>query len=610
MSTQLDLFNQAIEIQQESDNQSYKEIMNLQIKERVDKGEAIANVSVVFQFFDFTPDLCRDLPDGQKYIKKATILCDNNISKFREGTPVRLSNGTHSFPMDIVEDSVDSFILAPNSFQISYCHIDAFSYNKHNWEINAAKLDVTGKMLAAVSKILEDDPAKNNFINSLLNGNLRNRIIEGLSFNSLNNSQNSAVIKAHGSEYFHLIQGPPGTGKTLTISHLAKVLANQGKTVFITGPTHTAINNCLSTLSSLPGLNFPIIKIGNKYSLEGIKDNEKIEKLDRFTYENYLIKVGIDSGIIIGGTTYNLCYPASKKMNNWKFDVAIIDEASQLSIPLSFPVLAHCKKIIFVGDHKQLDPIVPSSTNPLFSSSIFKKLADLYPDNLTLLEISYRLNEELIRIPNTLFYHNRLRSAVDKQSYKNHLHCKYHPEILNHPDPKLLVLHNEFDAKGRSPFESKLVTEIVSDLLDNDTELKDIAIITPYRAQVREIKKVFAKNINLKNKIDSKILFIDTVDRMQGQERKFIIYTLSNSHPLDSSRNIGFFYSPNRLNVAITRATTKCIVISNYKVFDLDDLHLFSLEDYTNLKDKFDVFKKYYDLTTKIELFTNQNDDW
>lgn len=606
----LDLFNQAIETQQSADNAAHEEIMNLQINDRVAKGDAIANVSVVFDFFGYTPDFCRELPPNFGYIKSVIILCENNISKFREGSPVILSNGTRSFEMEIIEDSVENFILAPNSFKISSCYLDRSSYNKHNWEINAARLDIIGKMLSTISNYLKDNQAQNDFISNLLSGSLGNRYAVDHNFSSLNQSQNKAVNLALGSDKFHLIQGPPGTGKTLTISHLAKQMANQGKTVFITGPTHTAINNCLDTLSKLPGINFRILKIGTPYTMDGIKNNEKIEKLDRYTYENYTYNKGGFSGIVIGGTAYNLCYPSSKKLNNWKFDVAIIDEASQLSIPLTFPVLAHSKKVIFVGDHKQLDPIVPVSTNPLFSSSIFKKLADLYPQNLSLLEISYRLNDELIRIPNALFYKNRLTSAVQKQPNITHFSCRHHPKILNHPTAKLLVLHNEFDGNGRSPFEARMVTEIVVDLLSSEINQKDIAVITPYRAQVREIKKAFAADPVLRNKIDTKRFFIDTVDRMQGQERKYIIYTLSNSYPLDTSRNVGFFYSPNRLNVAITRATDKCIVISNYKVFDLIDDELINLPNYASLQEKFAVFKEYYNLSPKIELFTQQDNDW
>ena len=160
-------------------------------------------------------------------------------------------------------------------------------------------------------------------------------------------------------------------------------------------------------------------------------------------------------------------------------------------------------------------------------------------------------------------------TKINKQYYQS---TKY-SDLLNN-ESHTLVLHNTFDSQGRSPFEAKLVADLVFDLLQNSVELSDIGIMTPYRAQVREIKKEIKKKIgrNTSNLFEN--LFIDTVDSMQGQERKYIIYSMSNSHPLESKRRLDFFYSPNRLNVAITRAINKCIVIANYKIFDIKENEL------------------------------------
>jgi superfamily I DNA and/or RNA helicase len=88
---------------------------------------------------------------------------------------------------------------------------------------------------------------------------------------------------------------------------------------------------------------------------------------------------------------------------------------------------------------------------------------------------------------------------------------------------------------------------------------------------------------------------------MQGQERDYVIYSLANSHPLEAKVRLEFFYSPNRLNVAITRAIKKCIVISNYKVFDIIDEELMDLPEFNQLKPSMDIFKDYRRMATKIE---------
>jgi superfamily I DNA and/or RNA helicase len=164
-----------------------------------------------------------------------------------------------------------------------------------------------------------------------------------------------------------------------------------------------------------------------------------------------------------------------------------------------------------------------------------------------------------------------------------------------------LYLHKVFDAMGRSPHEAKIVAELVSDLLNNSIEFKDIAIISPYRAQIREIKKALNSKIGGIDTERTKALFVDTVDRIQGQERDYVIYSLANSHPLEAKVRLDFFYSPNRLNVAITRAISKCIVISNYKVFDIIDEEMMDMPEYTELRASLNIFKDYKKISTKVE---------
>ena len=242
----------------------------------------------------------------------------------------------------------------------------------------------------------------------------------------------------------------------------------------------------------------------------------------------------------------------------------------------------------------------------MFAESVFSRLWRLYPKEINLLNTSYRLNEDLIVIPNNLFYNDELVAAsstnVDKKSYQS----ANYSNILNSESHKL-ILHNVFDANGRSPHEAKIVAELVSDLLQNGVDIKDIGIMSPYRAQVREIKKEVKKILPKKIEKPFESLFIDTVDSMQGQERNYIIYSFANSHPLESMRRLDFFYSPNRLNVAITRAIKKCFVISNYKVFDIIDDELRDNEEYDKIKDSLDVFKRFIAMVSTVEI--NQTDD-
>jgi DNA replication ATP-dependent helicase Dna2 len=605
-------FRQAIAIQQKKEDESYEEQISLPLDERVAKGITMTNLRVVFDFFDHAPNIwCPNIAPPQKFIRSAQVYSQNNISKFREGGQVVLSNGRHAFKMEIIEDTIENFIIAPNEYDVKVSYLDSENYNPNNWEINIVKTDLTLKLLTATAGNLEYDSVRLTKIEKLLGGNLENNRISTFQYSRLNPSQNSAVEKAINSQNFHLIQGPPGTGKTKTIAHIAKILVESGKKVYVTGPTHTAINNCLNAISEVIKDASKIVKIGEKYQASEILGNEHITRKTRLAFNTYTYSNDFSkNGIVIGGTAYGMCYPASKRLANWEFDVALIDEAAQMSIPLAVAVMSKTDKFIFVGDHKQLDPIIPSGTGlSMFSESIFSRLVSLYANEKSLLTISYRLNEKLIRIPNSLFYQNELSSDASLSVWSESISSENYSEVLNHPDPKVLYLHKEFDSQGRSPHEAKIVAELVSDLLDNGIELKDIGILTPYRAQVREIKKALNNKIGGIDTEVTESLIIDTVDRIQGQERDYIIYSMSNSNPLESKVRLDFFYSPNRLNVAITRAIKRCIVIANYKVFDIIDEDLIDLPDYGNLKQSLEIFKGYFELSTKIEEEVGQ-DDW
>jgi DNA replication ATP-dependent helicase Dna2 len=601
----LDDFRQAIAMQQRKDDEAYDEQMRLPIDERVAKGITMTNLTVEFEFHDEPrPNpYWGFLRYPQEYIRSARITCDQNISKFREGEQVILSNGTHKFKMEIIEDTIHRFVVAPNDFDGEYCFIDSVNYVRNNWQINIVKTDLNSRLLTATANNLAADSLRLRRIEQLFGGIMTNTSSPQLTYSQLNNSQNSAVTKALSVNNFHLIQGPPGTGKTKTIAHIAKALINSGKKIFITAPTHTAINNCLNAIAAEVQDASKVVKIGEKYQSAEILNNDKITRKTRLKKSAYSFDRQLSqNGIIIGGTPYCFCSPASKRLEGWEFDVAIIDEAAQMSIPLAVSIMSKCAKFIFVGDHKQLDPIVPSNTGlSMFKESIFAKLARLYPSDISLLNISYRLNENLIRIPNQLFYNNQLRSDSSTIKPNPRFSGVKHENILNNNDPKILFLHKVFDAKGRSPHEAKIVAQLVSDLLNNGVQFKDIAIISPYRAQIREIKKALDSKIGGIDTERTKALFVDTVDRMQGQERDYVIYSLANSHPLEAKVRLEFFYSPNRLNVAITRAIKKCIVISNYKVFDIIDEELMDIPEYNQLKPNLDIFKEYKRIATKIE---------
>lgn len=609
----LNEFRQAIQIESKKNAEDYALVMALSQNEKIAKGVTMANFTLKFDF--------RELPYNQwnetiefplSYINTVQIICNENKSKFKEGSTVILSNRVHSFKMEIKEDSIDNFVLEPQDYHKYSCYINRNDYSTTNWELNEDKSDATEKMLTKTTEVLSNDNDKLSRIDKFLNGKAGNTFkSDSTHVGYLNSSQNTALTKAVYSTHFCIIQGPPGTGKTETIANIAQVLLGQGKKIFVTAPTHTAINNCLNAISRRVENKSKVIKIGKKPQNKEIANNSNITIKSSLAYSKYITSPELNqNGIAIGATPYSVCYNATKNLKDWEFDVCIVDEASQLSIPLSLAAMSRSIKYIFVGDHKQLDPIVPKNTAlEMFSESIFSRLARFYPNDINLLDTSYRLNESLIKIPNNLFYNNKLESSKTTEIDAKYYECQFHSDVLNN-EPHILLLHDEFDGISDSKFEAEIVTNLISDLAKNGVKLSEIGIVTPYRAQVRTIRRALKNRFSKLTKEHFNTLFIDTVDSIQGQQRNYIIYSMANSHPLESMKRLDFFYSPNRLNVAITRAIKKCFVLANYKVFDIKEEELSSHTEYQAIKESLGIFKKYFSQSTKIELIQTDKDEW
>jgi DNA replication ATP-dependent helicase Dna2 len=144
-----------------------------------------------------------------------------------------------------------------------------------------------------------------------------------------------------------LIKGPPGTGKTLVLAHLARLLAEDGRRVLVTGLTHRAIQNALNKVCVVDN-QVPVCKIGN-YQHAG---DLNVPNFDYFGQSSF---GDLDGGYIIGATPF-AC--RSNRLANVEFDVVIFDEASQVTFPLAIMGMLAADKYIFIGDDNQLPPVI------------------------------------------------------------------------------------------------------------------------------------------------------------------------------------------------------------------------------------------------------------
>ncbi len=576
MENLINRLNQAIDIEYDSKNAEVDEIKNLPLEERVMKGDTISNIKA--EFFPIS-----NTASGIIF-KKVTVRCKDNLSKFREGSPIVLHGHGHSFALDVLADNGNTMVL------LSGYHVYSLPINlreSEGWELDIAKVDIR-HIIKKSTAILSYNHEKKEYISGIFSGQIlpkfssirleeATQLVENTGLNAI---QKRAFVQAYSTENYYLIQGPPGSGKTWLLAHLAIAFAKEGNKVLITAPTHTAINNALQKTSSLSQYQH-IIKVGKSNQKENLNYNGSTAKnVADFRNSGYN---NTSRGVIVGATCYS---PHTRKLEFMDWDIVIVDEAGQLSVPLAVAGMVKGKKFIFIGDHKQLPPIISANQkDPIFSKSVFELLFQHAPG--IMLDVTYRMNHAINRFPSKQFYKGELHPHPDNENWVLDVPQIFnkHNEILDPLKPEVLFSHFHQSQNTRSEFEATLCAELVEELLNNGISPDEIAVITPFRAQVRRINNALA--IKIRNIDQGGNVFVDVIERMQGQERDVIIFSMATSNPIQAKQRAEFFFNPNRLNVAITRARKKRIVIASKELFGLNSPD-------SKLQGLIDIFRSFY----------------
>lgn len=259
----------------------------------------------------------------------------------------------------------------------------------------------------------------------------------------------------------------------------------------------------------------------------------------------------------------------SELMSGRDFDVVIIDEATQATEPSCWIPIRMSEKVVMAGDHKQLPPTILSEKAGDLNKTLFESLIERYGDEIRdILEVQYRMHEKIMNFSNREFYSGVLRAddsvaehtlfdlmdqEIDFES------PRISQEVIAPEPPIVFVDTSDIDASERvrkgstskeNPKEAEFVLSVVSNLLAVGIDPTDIAVITPYDDQVDLIER----------KVDLEDLEIDTVDGFQGREKEVVILSLVRSN---QENNIGFLEDVRRLNVSLTRAKRKLIIVGD-----------------------------------------------
>ncbi|MGB7000845.1 MAG: IGHMBP2 family helicase [Halobacteriota archaeon] len=252
----------------------------------------------------------------------------------------------------------------------------------------------------------------------------------------------------------------------------------------------------------------------------------------------------------------------SEILKGEKFDFAVIDEATQSTEPSALIAVLKAKRVIMAGDHKQLPPTVLNEEAACrsFTKSLFERLLALHGDKIrVMLDVQYRMNEEIAEFPNREFYDGKLKAdeQVKQRTLRDIL-----PESVDEDSedvkPFLFIdTCDELEERVRkgstsreNPGEAQLVKDVAERLLNRGIRPEDIAVISPYDDQVAQIKRM----------LHVEGLEIKTVDGFQGREKEVVIVSFVRSN---KSGTIGFLKDLRRLNVSITRAKRKLVLIGD-----------------------------------------------
>ncbi|HXZ06013.1 MAG TPA: AAA domain-containing protein, partial [Ktedonobacteraceae bacterium] len=457
------------------------------------------------------------------------------------------------------------------------------------------------RTLQNLQRWLQADP----HLRSLVSGTIRpqfDRTKNVIPRTDFNVDQNLAIERAMQMRDFLLIHGPPGTGKTSVIAEIVKRFCQNGQRVMLAAFTNQAVDNMLKRLDD-EGIH-EFMRLGSARNVDSTIANRLLKRLVEGNLKSWdtleAVQELLRSVPIVASTTatwssekYNPPAHHGEAENKgnapFQFDVAIIDEAGQLTIPAILGALRFAKRFILVGDEKQLPPLVLSNeaavaglSESLFS--ILKRRDYDYTKNTiqsesscVSLKVQYRMNKWISYFASKVFYdgqlipHASVANSLLDVGPSTQIRMVEKALIARAIDPNapmvfLDVVGNQERAKT-SDKEALAIREVVAGLLAQGIAEQAIGIIAPYRAQVANLRRHLFSNDEatgweaLPNDTQ---LTVDTVDRFQGGERAVIIMSFATTtRPEVDSQLREHLTNPNRLNVALTRAQKKLILVGN-----------------------------------------------
>ena len=430
---------------------------------------------------------------------------------------------------------------------------------------------------------------------------------EAMRFPWLNSSQERAVNDVLQAKDVRVLHGPPGTGKTTTLVEAINETLMRETQVLVCAQSNTAVD---WISEKLVDCGIPVLRIGNptrvndkmlsftyEHRFADHPDypklwqvrrdmremrrrrrekaehfHQKIERLKELAVE---LEVRINNDIfgqvrVIAST---LVGAGNKLLDGKRFGTVFIDEAAQALEAACWIPIRRASRVILAGDHCQLPPTVKSleALKGGLGKTLMERIVENKPECVSLLEVQYRMNDEIMQFSSDYFYHGQMKSAPEVAH-----------RLIHEGDAPILWFDTstiELGEDEQNDFREKFVGETFGRINKGEANLTlnllqiyfqrvgkqrilddriDVGIISPYRAQVQYLKRLIKKRAFFKP--FRHLITVNTVDGFQGQERDVVLISLVRAN---DTGQIGFLRDLRRMNVAITRARMKLFILGN-----------------------------------------------